>query len=174
MFKRESLSIKGRETKMILVLVGTQTHSFVRLLDEIEDCIKKGIIKDKVIAQYGHTKFSSSYMELFDFIPIEDFNKLIEQADLIITHGGVGSIINSIKTGKKVIAVPRLSEFNEHVNNHQIQIVTTFNNLGLIKGVFDVTLLCEAIKNIDSFIPVPYVSNNKGMLKIVKDYIDNN
>ena len=113
-------------------------------------------------------------MELFDFIPIEDFNNLIEQADLIITHGGVGSIINSIKTGKKVISVPRLAEFHEHINNHQIQIVDTFDKLGFIKGVFDVTLLCEAIKDIDKFTPTPYVSNNKGMLKIVKDYIDSN
>jgi len=156
---------------MILVLLGTQTHSFIRLLDEVEDCIKKGIIKDKVIAQYGNTKFSSNYIELFDFIPIEDFNNLVQEADLIITHGGVGSIINGIKTGKKVIAVPRLSEFNEHVNNHQTQIVDTFNKLGLIKGILDVTLLPDAIKDIDNFIPVPYISNNKGMLKIISDYI---
>jgi len=159
---------------MVLVLLGTQSHSFIRLLDEIEDCIKKNVITSAVIVQHGHTKFSSNYMELFDFIPIEEFNNLIAKADLIITHGGVGSIINSIKIHKKVIAVPRLSEFNEHVNNHQIEIVDTFNNLGLIKGVFDVTLLCDAIKSINTFKPVPYISNNKGMLKIVKDYIDNN
>ena len=113
-------------------------------------------------------------MELFDFIQIEDFNPLTRQADLIITHGGVGSIINSIKTGKKVIAVPRLSEFNEHVNDHQVQIVDTFDNLKLIKGVFDITHLYDAINDMKIFTPTPYVSNNKGMLKIVKEYIDHN
>ncbi|MCL2355000.1 MAG: beta(1,3)galactosyltransferase EpsH [Oscillospiraceae bacterium] len=159
---------------MILVLLGTQSHSFIRLLDEIEDCIENKIILEPVITQHGHTLFSSKHMTLFDFISIEEFNELIDHADLIITHGGVGSIINSIKTGKKVIAVPRLAEFNEHINDHQVQIVETFDKLGLIQGVFDVKEICKNIKNIDNFTPTPYVSNNQGMLEIVSNYINNN
>lgn len=58
------------------------------------------------------------------------------------------------------------------MNDHQVQIVETFDKLGLIKGVFDIKHLCEAIKNIDKFTPVPYLSNNRGMLKLVQNYID--
>ena len=159
---------------MILVLLGTQSNSFVRLLDEIENCIKNKIITDKVVVQCGHTRFSSDYMELLDFIPVKEFNSLIEKADLIITHGGVGSIINSIKAGKKIIAVPRLSKFNEHVNDHQIQIIQNLDKQGCIKGVLDVSLLPDAIKNIDEFIPKPYIGNKDGISKIVSDFIDNN
>lgn len=159
---------------MILVLLGTQNNSFHRLLYELEKCLKDGIIKDSVVVQCGYTKFISKYMELVDFIPIEEFDRYIESADLVITHGGVGSIINSIKSGKKVIAVPRLSKFNEHVNDHQVQIIKMFDKKGFIKGVFNMVDLSKAIMNIERFIPVKYVGNNKTMLTIISDYIDNN
>ena len=104
---------------MILVMLGTQNNSFHRLLEEIDKLINQGVIKDKVIVQSGHTKYSSKNMEIIDFMSQEELEKLQSEADLIITHGGVGSIISSLKMGKKVIAVPRLHEYHEHVNDHQ-------------------------------------------------------
>jgi len=159
---------------MILVLLGTQNNSFHRLLDELEECFEQEIIQDHVIVQCGHTRFTSKYMELIDFIPVDQFDELISQADLVITHGGVGSIINSIKIGKKVIAVPRLNQYNEHVNNHQVQIIKTFDEKGFIKGVFNIQDLPETLATINDFIPTPYTSNNEKMLQIISDYIDNN
>ena len=159
---------------MILVLLGTQNNSFHRLLEKLETCLEDKIIKDKVIVQCGYTKFVSTNMELIDFIPIKAFNDYVKQSDLIITHGGVGSIIHGITNGKKVIAVPRLSKYKEHVNDHQVQIIKMFNEKGLIKGVCDIVDLPEAIENISSFTPVPYISNNENMLKIISDYIDKN
>ena len=44
---------------MILVLLGTQNNSFYRLLEEIEENIKDGTIKEEVIVQAGYTKFQS-------------------------------------------------------------------------------------------------------------------
>ena len=118
---------------MILVLLGTQNNSFYRLLEEVQKCIDEDIIKDKVIVQAGSTKFESKDMEVFNLIEQDKFNILMEQADTIITHGGVGSIVTAVKLGKKVIAVPRLKQYGEHVNDHQIQIVETFSNQGFIK-----------------------------------------
>jgi len=159
---------------MILVLLGTQNNSFHRLLDALEECIENQIIQDQVIVQCGYTRFTSKYMELIDFIPVDEFDTLINEADLIITHGGVGSIINSIKARKKVIAVPRLNKYNEHVNNHQVQIIKTFDEKGFIKGVFDISQLANTLLTIDNFTPAPYVSNNEKILGIISNYIDNN
>ena len=75
---------------MILVMLGTQNNSFHRLLEEIDNLIKKGIIKDEVIVQAGYTKYSSDNMKILTLISKEELEKLQEQADLIITHGGVG------------------------------------------------------------------------------------
>ena len=86
---------------MILVLLGTQNNSFYRLLEEVQKCIDEDIIKDKVIVQAGSTKFESKDMEVFNLIEQDKFNILMEQADTIITHGGVGSIVTAVKLGKK-------------------------------------------------------------------------
>ena len=158
---------------MILVMLGTQNNSFHRLLEEIDDLINKGIINDEVVVQAGHTKYKSKNMKIFSLIPLEELEELIEKADLIITHGGVGSIISSLKKGKKVIAVPRLHEYQEHVNNHQKEIVETFDKKGYIIGIQDVKELNEAIEKSKDFVPEKYLSSNKKMLNIIENFIDN-
>lgn len=157
---------------MILVLLGTQNNQFTRLLQEIEKCIENGIINQRVVVQAGFTKFQSDKMHIFDLKPKEVIDNLIDEADFVITHGGVGSILMAIRKNKKVIAVPRLSEFNEHVNNHQRQIVEIFNDKGHIIGIQNLEDLSEAIKQIDEFKPVPYSGNNSKMLSIIENFID--
>ena len=158
---------------MILVMLGTQNNSFHRLLEEIDKLIEKGVIKEKVIVQAGYTKYTSKNMEIFSLIPQEKLEKYQKEANLIITHGGVGSIITSLKLGKKVIAVPRLHEYGEHVNDHQKQIVENFNEEGYIIGIKDVSELEKAIERQEKFKPKKYEGNNKKMLSIIENYIDN-
>lgn len=157
---------------MILVLLGTQNNSFKRLLDKIQECIDNKIINEEVVVQAGYTNYNSNNMKLLDFISAEDLNNLLLQASFIITHGGVGSIINSIKLDKKVIAVPRLSKYNEHVNDHQIQIVEKFNNQGYIVGITNISSLPKAIEKINEFNPKKYKSNTSNIINIINDYIN--
>ena len=157
---------------MILVLLGTQNNSFHRLLEEVEKNIKDGTIKDEVIVQAGYTKFQSHRMRIIDLMSKEQLEKFQYEADLIITHGGVGSIVSSIQKGKKVIAVPRMHEYGEHVNNHQKEIVKDFNDKGYIIGIEKVEDLKQAIIKMQNFNPKKYQSNNEKMLKIISDFID--
>lgn len=157
---------------MILVLLGTQNNKFDRLLKKLDDLITKKVIKDKVIVQAGYTKYISENMEIFDFISNEELNKLQDDANLIITHGGVGSIISSIKKCKKVIAIPRLHEFGEHVNDHQKDIVNLFSEKGYIIGIEEIDDLENAILESEKFSPLEYKRNNEKMLNIISDFID--
>ena len=157
---------------MILVLLGTQNNSFHRLLEKMDELINKGIINEKVIVQSGYTNYESKNMRVFDLIPQEELERYQEQADLIITHGGVGSIVSSIKKGKKVIAIPRLHKYNEHVNDHQKEIVEYFNDKGYIIGIDNVEQLEKVVSNIEKFVPKKYENNNKKMLKIISEFID--
>ena len=77
---------------MILVMLGTQNNSFHRLLEEIDNLIEKGIIKDEVVVQAGYTKYESKNMKIFGLVSLEELEKIIEKANLIIKYGGVGSI----------------------------------------------------------------------------------
>ena len=157
---------------MILVLLGTQNNSFHRLLEEIDKLIEKGIIKEQVIVQAGHTKYESKKMEILDLIPQAELEKYQDEADLIITHGGVGSIMSSIKKGKKVIAIPRLHKYGEHVNDHQIEIVKRFNKNGCIIGLNRIEELKQAIIDSKEFMPKRFEGNNEKMLNIIEDFIN--
>lgn len=157
---------------MVLVLLGTQANDFSRLIKQIEKAIDDGIIDEEVIVQKGVTKYNSKKMQSFDLIPKDQIEYFKENANYIITHGGVGSILSSIKIGKKVIAVPRLKKYGEHVNDHQIQIVEKFAEQGYIIGVTDLTKLEEAIKKIHDFSPKEYKSNTENIVKLIEDFIE--
>lgn len=157
---------------MILVTLGTQDKNFVRLLEKIDQLINNGLIKDKVIVQAGFTKYNSENMEIFDLIPQDEFNDLMDKADIIITHGGVGNIISALEKNKKVIAVPRLAKYGEHINDHQTQIIAKFNALGYIIGLQDVDELDDAVKQIKKFKPKKFFHDNSKMLNLVSELID--
>ena len=157
---------------MILVMLGTQNNSFHRLLKEIDKLIKENIIKEEVVVQAGYTKYETNNMKIVDLIPKEELERLQDKADLIITHGGVGSIISSLEKGKKVIAIPRLHKYGEHVNDHQKEIVEKFSKDGCIIGIDDVEKLKEAIIKSKTFIPKTYIKNNQKMLNIIENFID--
>lgn len=159
---------------MILVMLGTQNNSFHRLLEEVDRLIEIGRINEDVIVQAGYTKYESDNMKIIDFVSDDEIEKIEQQADLIITHGGVGSIIGSIEKGKKVIAVPRLKQYGEHVNDHQLDIVESFDKLGYIIGIEDVSQLGEALQRVDKFKPKKYIQNTGNIIKIVEEFIDNN
>ena len=159
---------------MIFVTLGTQDKTFKRLLSDIQECIDKGVIKEKVIVQAGYTKYDSKDMKIFDLLDKDDFDKYIKECDLLITHGGVGSILTGLKNNKKVIAAPRLAKYNEHMNDHQLQIVSRFSEMGYILPYNEGDKLALVIQKSKKFKPKKYVSNTDKMIKLIKDFIDNN
>lgn len=147
------------------------------MLDEVERLIKVGKIQDTVIAQIGNTKFSTdlpnSKMHLIDFTTPREMDALIQNADFIITHGGVATIIQSVNLGKKIIAVPRLNKYKEHVNDHQLQIIDNFSESGYIIGTKGVEDIENALYKIKEFTPKKYKSNNKEFVEKLINTINN-
>ena len=164
----------GVDFLMILVILGTQDKSFSRLLKAVEKAIDDGTIKDEVIVQAGQTKYISNKMKIFDLISAPEFEKLIDDADLIITHGGAGSILSAIRKGKKVIAAPRLQKYMEHHNDHQKQIIHEFSKQGYILELNDFQKLDKLIEKSASFKPKKFMSNTHNMVKMLEEYIDSN
>lgn len=116
---------------MVLVTVGTQKQSFDRLFNLIRN--SKELKKEELVVQRGYTKCNNSKrIKAFDFIPLDQMEDYISKADLVISHGGVGTIFSAIKKGKKVIAVPRLAKYGEHINDHQIEICEALEKEGYI------------------------------------------
>lgn len=157
---------------MILVVLGTQDKQFDRLLKAVDKEIELGNIKDQVIVQAGYTKYRSKNMKIFDLLPAPEFEKLMDEANIVITHGGVGTILSAIKKNKKIIASARLSKYKEHHNDHQKQIVEEFKKQGYLLEYDENDSLGNILKQIKSFKPKKFKSNTNNMIKLLEDYID--
>ena len=133
---------------MIFVTVGTDTHQFDRLIIGIDELVKKGKIKEDVIAQIGNCEYTPKNFKYFKFKPYEEIEKLTEKSTTVISHGGAGSIMLALENKKPLIVVPRLKKYNEHVNDHQIEITEELEKQGKILAVYEINELDDKIKKI--------------------------
>jgi len=158
---------------MILILLGTQDKSFHRLLKSVDSLIKKGEIKERVIAQIGYTKYESNNMEIFDFVSKEKLEEYVDEARIIITHAGVGSILDGLKKGKVMIVAPRLKKHKEHTNDHQLQILKEFASLGYIIPMYDFSKLGKLLNKAKKFKVKKYQSTHN-IIPIIENFIETN
>ena len=152
---------------MIFVTLGTQDKQFKRLLDYCEALNTN----QKIIVQSGCTEYNSSKLDIRKFIGQDEFEKCIKEADVIIAHGGVGTIINALNNGKVVIACPRLAKYQEHHNDHQVEIVNDFERRGLILALHENDDLAEVLERAKTFKPGKYVSNTANFVKKLDEYL---
>lgn len=157
---------------MILVTLGTQDKGFERLLKQIEHEIECGHIQEKVIVQAGCTKFESDSMEIFDLVSQDELDALMDECRVLITHGGVGSILSGVKKGKVVIAAARLKKYKEHTNDHQKQIIEEFADRGYLLELRDFAKLGKLLEKAKTFKPKKFVSNTSSMTKLISQYIE--
>lgn len=156
---------------MIFVTLGSQKFQFNRLLKELDRLVEEGKITEEVFAQVGYSDYKPKNYDYKEFLDREEFRKIINECDKVITHGGTGAIINAVKNGKKVIAIPRLSKFGEHVDDHQIQIVEEFNKMNFILSVKNINELGRLINELNNFKSKKYISNTKNIIDSIELYI---
>lgn len=157
---------------MIFITLGSQKFQFNRLLQAVDKLIEKSVINDEVFAQIGYSDYEPQYFEYKRFLDREDFAALEEKCDILITHGGTGAIIGAIKKGKKVIAVPRLAKYGEHVDDHQIQLIEQFKEQNLICGLNDATELEAGLKYVEKHKFDTYQSNTKTIIESINRFIE--
>lgn len=110
---------------MILVTVGTEKYPFNRLMEWIDRLIEDNFIdpkKEEIVIQYGSCTIVPQGVKNYSILKETDFSNLVEQARLIIAHCGEGTIDLLASLDKPFILVPRQAEYNEHVDNHQMEL----------------------------------------------------
>lgn len=132
---------------MIFVTVGSQIYQFDRLIKAIDMLMEEKIVKDKVIAQIGSTNYLPKNYEYKRFMNIQEYNQCIDDAEIIISHGGVGALIGASKKGKTIIAVPRIEKLGEHCDNHQLQIVKMLEKKGYVYAVYNIDDLKSVLES---------------------------
>lgn len=156
---------------MIFITLGSQKFQFDRLLKEVDRLIADGVIQEKVFAQIGASEYLPQSYTYERFLDRQRFAEIMDQCDTVITHGGTGVIIGAVKKGKKVIAVPRLAKYGEHVDDHQLQLLHQFDDLELICACYEVEKLGECYKNLQSMHFRLYVSNTSVVIASIDEYL---
>lgn len=107
------------EPKVFVTLGTIQGYRFDRLVDAVMDA---GLADENTIWQLGDTHRADLPGTAVGHMGAVDFENAIKEADVVITHAGVGTILQSLELGKYPVVVPRSKSQNEHVDNHQFQI----------------------------------------------------
>ena len=152
----------------IFMTLGSQKFQFDRLL-KAADALPSG---DELFAQTGYSDYQPKNYAYKAFLDRDEFKKVMSGCDIVIAHGGTGAIIGAVKNRKKVIAVPRLARFGEHVDDHQLQIVEAFEHMGLILGCSDPEKLSECIEKVKTQTFREYVSNTQHFMDDIDRYLN--
>lgn len=156
---------------MIFVTTGSQKFQFNRLLKELDRLIENGTIQEELFAQIGNSDYVPQHYSYSKFLDRDEFAKHIDECSLVITHGGTGVIIGAVKRGKRVIAIPRLAKYGEHVDDHQIQLLTQFDEANIICSCYQLEELEDKIKNIYNMQFEPYVSNTVNIINDIENFL---
>lgn len=149
----ESYQFREYILTMIFVTVGTHEQQFNRLVKEVDNLKGNGIITEDVIIQTGFSTYEPKYCQWSKLISYQQMVKNIEDAHIVITHGGPASFIMPLRIGKTPIVVPRQHQFEEHVNNHQVEFTRNVaERMGTIIPVEDISKLGNIITNYDEIV----------------------
>lgn len=128
---------------MIFVTVGSSKSPFDRLLRAVDTAF----IDEELVVQHGVSSVRPRNAECVGFLDFDGFVARIEQARVVVTHAGVGSIMTALEHGKRPVVVPRRAGFGEAVDDHQLPFARRADELGLVELVEDDSDLVEAIRD---------------------------
>lgn len=126
---------------MILVAVGSSRFPFDRLLRSVDRLGGE----EELVVQHGPSSVRPAAARCVPFVPLDELAALVREARVVVSHGGVGSILLALTNGKRPYVVPRRRAYAETVDDHQLESARRFARAGLVTLVEDPEQLGEAI-----------------------------
>lgn len=136
---------------MILLTVGTQLP-FDRLVRDVDAWAGQWKGR-RVVAQVGNSSFQPRHLSQQPFFDAMELENLFRQADAIVSHAGMGSILSAMKHRKPIIVMPRRADMGEHRNDHQIATAQHLQDRPGIHVAWDSRQLTEALNRIHALPP---------------------
>ncbi|MDI6644160.1 MAG: PssE/Cps14G family polysaccharide biosynthesis glycosyltransferase [Methanobacteriaceae archaeon] len=134
---------------MIFVTVGTHNQGFERLIKKMDEIAPN--LDDEVIMQIGYTDYNPKNVEWFKFLEYNDINNLYDKADLIVSHAGAGTLLDSLNYQKPIIVVPRLKKFGEIIDDQQLELAEALGKRNRVISINDIADLERCINQINNF-----------------------
>ena len=143
---------------MILVTVGTQ-GPFDRLVQAVDRWALENPGQE-IFAQIGPSEYRPRAMEFSEGLDPIRFEELLEQADVIIAHAGMGTILKALELGKPVLIMPRRASLGEQRNEHQLATAERFRAMGVVQVAADEAELADMLDGLGSVGPGDQISSS--------------
>lgn len=124
-------ALRPDKEPLVLATVGA-TLKFDRLVRMVDDARRRGLINERLIVQTGEGGLRPDGLNTVETLEYEALLDLLRRAEMVICHGGTGSLITALRQGCRVIAVPRRFDLGEHYDDHQLEISRALAERGLI------------------------------------------
>lgn len=162
---------------MIFVTVGTHEQPFNRLIEQVDYLVENRNISELVVIQTGFSTYIPKYCEWQRLYSFSSINELISQARVVITHGGPSSFIIPLQMGKIPIVVPRQKQYNEHVNNHQVdfcrEVVQRYGSIILVEEIEQLGKTLAKYDLTSKDMKAAYNGNNENFCRKFEKIVDN-
>ncbi len=123
---------------MIFVTLGTTHMPFDRLVRGLAT-----LPAEEIVIQHGPAKPPEGVRRAEPFLDFGEMEQLMQEADAVVTHAGVGTVLVAIRHGHKPIVVPRFK--GETVDDHQVELCRTLGERGSVVPIYDVSELPAAV-----------------------------
>lgn len=153
---------------MIFVTVGT-SFPFDRLIRALDEIVEQGIFTEEIFAQVGKGGYRPSHFNWVETLTKQEFDAYFNQAESLIAHAGMGTITMALQQHKPILVIPRLKQFKELVNDHQLATAKQFERSGHVLAAYHVDELLLKIQSLKTFHPAP----RKNQAEQVSKYIGN-
>jgi UDP-N-acetylglucosamine transferase subunit ALG13 len=108
---------------MILITVGTEKFPFDRLMRWVELLLAHHLLgQEEVVVQYGTCTVIPEGTRVYRLLKEKDFQQLVQRARLVIAHCGEGTVLVLDGMDTPFVLVPRSQRFQEHVDDHQVEL----------------------------------------------------
>ena len=149
---------------MIFVTVGTHEQAFDRLVRYIDELKGSGVIEDEVVIQTGYSTYEPQHCTWDKFYPYQKMVAYVNEARIVVTHGGPSSFIMPFQVGKIPVVVPRQKKFDEHVNDHQLEFAKEVQqrqgNMFVVEDIADLKDILLGYEALIEAMPAEHKSNN--------------
>lgn len=127
-FEAKTQSGSPNPIRRVVVALGSWRQSFRSLVDRLFRVLPADV---ETLWQTGFTEVSDLPIEPRPWVPPRELAAAMRQADLVVSHAGMGVTLDALEAGKCPLVVPRRRALGEQVDNHQVELAEKLDALGL-------------------------------------------
>lgn len=155
---------------MIFLTVGTQ-FPFDRLVRAVDEAVGAGVLAGPVVAQIARGRYEPRHLQSSAMLSRDGFHRQVRQAEAIVGHAGIGTILAALEADKPLLVMPRLRRFGEHVNDHQVDTARTFEAVGHVLAAYAASQVAERLADLRTFRPKPRRPRSEPVVRRLADFL---